>query len=50
MDQIHRIAAQAKDVALVALDACRHSPHKDQPQAVIDAVRAFVGRLLSESA
>ncbi|MDI1475166.1 alpha/beta hydrolase [Polyangium sp. y55x31] len=45
MDQIHRIAAQANDVTLVELEACRHSPQKDQPQAVLDAVRTFVGRI-----
>lgn len=46
MDQIDRIAAQAKDVDLVKLADCRHSPHKDQPQAVIDAVAAFVERIM----
>lgn len=45
MDQIDRIAAQAKDVELVKLADCRHSPHKDQPQAVIDAVVEFVERV-----
>lgn len=45
MDQIERIAAQAKDVELVKLADCRHSPHKDQPQAVIDAVVEFVERM-----
>lgn len=45
MDQIERIAAQAKDVELVKLADCRHSPHKDQPQAVIDAVVEFVERI-----
>lgn len=45
MDQIDRIARQAKDVELVKLADCRHSPHKDQPQAVIDAVAEFVERV-----
>ncbi|QDF98448.1 alpha/beta hydrolase [Azoarcus sp. DD4] len=45
MDQIERIDAQAKDVELVKLADCRHSPHKDQPQAVIDAVVEFVERI-----
>lgn len=45
MDQIERIARGAKDVELVKLADCRHSPHKDQPQAVIDAVVEFVERV-----
>lgn len=50
MDQIDRIAAQVKDVDLVKLADCRHSPHKDQPQAVIDAVLAFIDRVVDKPA
>jgi pimeloyl-ACP methyl ester carboxylesterase len=46
MDQLERIARGAPDVDLVKLADCRHSPHKDQPAAVIEATRAFVARLL----
>lgn len=46
MTQIDRIAAQAPDVELVKLADCRHSPHKDQPAAVIAATAEFVARLL----
>ena len=46
MDQIDRIAAHARDVELVKLADCRHSPHKDQPEAVIEAVGEFVNRIL----
>jgi pimeloyl-ACP methyl ester carboxylesterase len=46
MDQIERIGRQCRDVELVKLADCRHSPHKDQPQQVIAAVAEFVGRLL----
>lgn len=46
MDQIDRIAQGAPDVDLVKLADCRHSPHKDQPAAVIEATRAFVERVL----
>lgn len=46
LEQIDRIAAQAADVDLVKLADCRHSPHKDQPEAVIAAVAGFVARLL----
>ena len=46
MDQIERIARQVADVDLVKLADCRHSPHKDQPEAVIEAVSGFVARIL----
>jgi len=48
MAQIDRIAAQARDVELVKLADCRHSPHKDQPEAVIAAVGEFVFRILED--
>lgn len=40
--QIRGIQAQAPHTQLLELPACGHSPHKDQPQAVMDAVRSFV--------
>jgi pimeloyl-ACP methyl ester carboxylesterase len=46
MAQIDRIAVQARDVELVKLADCRHSPHKDQPEAVIAAVGEFIARIL----
>ncbi len=46
MDQIERIGRQCRDVELVRLADCRHSPHKDQPQQVIAAVAEFVARVL----
>jgi pimeloyl-ACP methyl ester carboxylesterase len=46
MEQIDRIGRQSKDVDLVKLADCRHSPHKDQPEAVIAAVAEFVARIL----
>lgn len=48
MAQIDRIAAAAPDVELSKLADCRHSPHKDQPQAVIDAVIGFVERIRAD--
>ena len=45
MDQIERVARLAPDVELVRLADCRHSPHRDQPQAVLDALVRFVDRL-----
>jgi pimeloyl-ACP methyl ester carboxylesterase len=35
-------------VELVKLADCRHSPHKDQPEAVIAAVAGFVADLLAQ--
>lgn len=49
MDQLVRIAHQAHDVDLVKLADCRHSPHKDQPEAVIEAVAGFVARILDDA-
>jgi pimeloyl-ACP methyl ester carboxylesterase len=45
MEQMRRIAAGAPDVELVALEDCRHSPHRDQPEAVIGAITRFVDRV-----
>ena len=44
MQQIERIATGAINtrVELVKLANCRHSPHRDQPDAVIAAVRRFL--------
>ncbi len=46
MEQVERIARTCRDVDLVKLADCRHSPHKDQPEAVLAAVDEFVARLL----
>jgi len=46
MEQIERIARQSRDVDLVKLADCRHSPHRDQPAAVLAAVSEFVTRVL----
>jgi pimeloyl-ACP methyl ester carboxylesterase len=46
MDQVERIARQARDVELVKLADCRHSPHRDQPAAVLTAVTEFIARVL----
>ena len=39
LDGIKRLVPQAD---LLKLAACRHSPHRDQSQAVMDAVRRFI--------
>jgi pimeloyl-ACP methyl ester carboxylesterase len=45
MDQLTRIGHQVADVELLELADCRHSPHKDQPAAVIEAVTRFIDRI-----
>jgi pimeloyl-ACP methyl ester carboxylesterase len=45
MDQVERIARAAPDVELVKLEDCRHSPHRDQPGAVLEAAARWLGRL-----
>lgn len=45
MEQMRRIGAQVRDVELLELEDCRHSSHKDQPEAVLDAITRFVDRL-----
>jgi pimeloyl-ACP methyl ester carboxylesterase len=45
MAQVERIAALAPDVDVVRLADCRHSPHRDQPEAVLEAVVRFVDRV-----
>ena len=42
MAQIDDIAASAPQTRLLKLPGCGHSPHKDQPEAVIEAIRAFL--------
>jgi len=44
-EQIERIARLAPDVELLKLQDCRHSPHRDQPKAVIEAVVHFIERI-----
>jgi pimeloyl-ACP methyl ester carboxylesterase len=46
MDQIDRIARQAPDVETLRLAECAHSPHRDQPDAVIAATVDFLTRRL----
>src|SRR5262249_21009591 len=45
MEQLHRIGAQVTDVELLELADCRHSPHRDQPGAVLEALTRFVDRV-----
>ena len=45
MEQMRRIDAKVRDAELVELADCRHSPHKDQPEAVLAAITRFVDRI-----
>jgi pimeloyl-ACP methyl ester carboxylesterase len=46
MAQIDAIAKQTGGpVELLRLSGCRHSPHRDQPKAVLEAMSRFVDRL-----
>jgi pimeloyl-ACP methyl ester carboxylesterase len=44
MEQLARIGRQVADAELLTLKDCRHSPHRDQPEAVIEAITGFVDR------
>jgi pimeloyl-ACP methyl ester carboxylesterase len=45
MEQVLRIERQVRDVDVLALADCRHSAHRDQPEAVIDAITRFLDRV-----
>lgn len=47
MEQMRRIGARVPDVELLELEDCRHSPHRDQPQATLDAITRFVDRVVA---
>jgi len=42
LEQIHGIARRLPQTRLLELPDCRHSPHRDQPDALIEAVVAFI--------
>jgi pimeloyl-ACP methyl ester carboxylesterase len=44
LEQIRGIARRAPQAQLLELPQCGHSPHKDQPEQVMAAVRRFMGR------
>jgi pimeloyl-ACP methyl ester carboxylesterase len=45
LEQIASIERAAPDSRALVLPSCRHSPHRDQPQAVLDAAQEFVSGL-----
>lgn len=50
MAQLDCIARRIEDVTLIKLANCHHSPHRDQPLAVIAAVSEFVDALRDRDA
>ena len=44
MAQIDMIGERVPHAQLVKLDACGHSPHRDAPDALNDAIAAFISR------
>ena len=42
LEQIHGIARRLPQTALLELPDCGHSPHRDQPQALLDVCQNFV--------
>ncbi|HZZ03646.1 alpha/beta hydrolase [Paraburkholderia sp.] len=45
MAQIDTIAERVPHAQLVKLDACGHSPHRDAPDALNEAIAAFIAKL-----
>lgn len=45
LDQLDSLRRAVPGAELLALPDCRHSPHRDQPQAVLAATRRFIDRL-----
>jgi pimeloyl-ACP methyl ester carboxylesterase len=45
MQQIDGIKKLAPQTELLKLEKCRHSPHRDQPQALLTAVTKFIDKL-----
>lgn len=50
LEQIRGIARRVPQTQLLELPRCGHSPHKDQPEAVIGAVTRFVQESMSSRA
>jgi len=42
LEQVHGIARRVAQAVIVELADCRHSPHRDQPQKLVEITREFV--------
>ena len=49
LEQIHGIARRALQTEVVELAACGHSPHRDQPQQLIDISARFLRQAVSSA-
>jgi pimeloyl-ACP methyl ester carboxylesterase len=47
LEQIHGISRRLGQARIVELPECGHSPHRDQPQALLQAARDFMGGVLA---
>jgi len=45
LEQVERIARHVPHCERLTLDRCRHSPHRDQPEAVLQGVTDWLKRL-----
>jgi pimeloyl-ACP methyl ester carboxylesterase len=45
LEQIESIRRALPETELLVLNQCRHSPHRDQPSAVLEATRHFTDRI-----
>jgi pimeloyl-ACP methyl ester carboxylesterase len=45
LDQVERIERAAREVQRLELANCGHSPHRDQPEKVLDAITMFIARV-----
>jgi pimeloyl-ACP methyl ester carboxylesterase len=45
MEQVDRIARAVADVEVLKLPGSRHSPHRDRPAEVLEAIKRFVARV-----
>jgi pimeloyl-ACP methyl ester carboxylesterase len=43
MEQVHRVARCVAHARVIELEACGHSPHRDQPERVVRAAVEFAG-------
>jgi pimeloyl-ACP methyl ester carboxylesterase len=43
--QIETIERRIPSAAAIVLDDCKHAPHRDRPEAIVSAIRRFLGAL-----
>lgn len=48
LEQLDRIGREVSEAELLILDDCRHSPHRDRPEEVVNAITSFVARVAGQ--